>query len=447
MSARGTTAADRIAHLRATLAHGKLPESQKKRGTALLERLMSPVRLTVMGLPGSGKSELVNLLLGRRVLPAGQGMPTCRLAWGSEWTCTATAADGSISDVPWPVPAGRDWKNIVFVQVSAPLDLLKSAAILKVSSDGTPDGLKTAVDFAVANSDMAIWCTQAMTAQELALWRPVPETLKDHSFMALTKADELAVAGQLPQAIAALSVIAEEEFYGLYPVATLQYLAAVTPDVPVTAQVRAASGAGPLIDAVIGDLRNGRQADLDGAEIFLSRYGIDEVPDATPPAASKTETPEPTDASKAIPAARPVAPPADTSPAPAAAKSEPRRVSALSSRADSRPVPRTETPAAAPASTGFGPVHERLKVLGQELAGLAAANDDVRPDDVLTLCMTGFDDMVGDLPTGGGDLADEFEAASEAVILMQLEGGENSAADAVTVVLQLIRELETAHAA
>ena len=69
MSPVATSAAREIAQLRATLEKGDLPEVQKKRGAALLDRLASPVRLTILGLPGSGFLE--DVLPGLRGLIVG----------------------------------------------------------------------------------------------------------------------------------------------------------------------------------------------------------------------------------------------------------------------------------------------------------------------------------------------------------------------------------------
>jgi len=58
--------------LKKALAIGKFPANVADTAVKLLERLKEPVRLSIMGLPGSGKTTVANLLLNKLVIPEGR---------------------------------------------------------------------------------------------------------------------------------------------------------------------------------------------------------------------------------------------------------------------------------------------------------------------------------------------------------------------------------------
>ncbi|MEM9684740.1 MAG: hypothetical protein AAF942_15825, partial [Pseudomonadota bacterium] len=62
---------DRLAHV---AAMDGLSQTAKDHAAHLLGRLTSPVRVTLMGLPGAGKSELFNLFAGEKILPKNAGL-------------------------------------------------------------------------------------------------------------------------------------------------------------------------------------------------------------------------------------------------------------------------------------------------------------------------------------------------------------------------------------
>ena len=285
--------------------------------------------------------------------------------------------------------------------------------------------------WAAERADIVLWCSQEFTPAEQWLWSALPERLKDHGYLVLTKADRLVREGTLSDRIADLEDIVAEEFHSLVPIATLQGLAALFADGGADNEALAASGATALKDALLRHVEQGRRADLDAALMFLSRFG-GELPTAPAPAQP-----------------------------PAAAHSESPTVAPVAVDAAPDPVPETpETPAETPeepasevvaeADTAGDdpdlPVGDAIAILtgcGRELGESEAAATD--PVQVLARCADSAQAAADALESAGDDrLAPRIATAldvADKLVLIQLEGSEEAAADAVTLLLQLRRDL------
>lgn len=244
----------------------------------------------------------------------------------------------------------------------------------------------------IDSADIVIWCTQSFSSEEAQLWTRASDALKDRSFLVLTKADLLAGAGVLQDRIAALQDTAAEEFHSFFPTTTQQISQLRRQGIRITDQHLASSGLKALIDAVAGIVASGHRADLDGALLFLERQGL--------------------------------------------TLNEPVVVPA-------RAVQETETP-----QTSFQLAHDKLMAGAVELA--ASHLDDAEGDmsDILHLCGTICEelaDVMRNMPQTDpeGDVwTPIFEDACDKVLLMATENDRRSAADAVTILLQLRRDLE-----
>ncbi|MEC8196753.1 MAG: hypothetical protein VX228_10625, partial [Pseudomonadota bacterium] len=114
-------------------------------------------------------------------------------------------------------------------------------------------------------------CSEAFDSEEQALWQNVSDEIKDHSFLVMTKADRQIMKGDLAERRAALELAASDAFLGLHPVATLHALKAQA-DADQSALWDASGGRG-LAEAVQAQVRRGRAADLDQAEVLLTQLG------------------------------------------------------------------------------------------------------------------------------------------------------------------------------
>jgi hypothetical protein len=258
---------------------------------------------------------------------------------------------------------------------------------------------------------MLLWCTQDFGGAVPMLWSHVPDPLKDHAFLVLTKADQLHRERVLTQRMADLEDVVADEFHSLFPVAAQQGLAALSASPPNPGGF-AASGGRALAAAIHRHVDLGRRADRDNARLFLSRHGFaQQVPPAAPP----------------LPAPAPGPAAAAPSPAPAQAA------------APGRPP---------------APVPLRQRLLARLQAGAAELDDlpDTPPAEaiaeILSVCSDTADSLAA-MFSGAemqdpelADLYQDIEEVAEMVLLMRIEANATAAADAVTLMLQLRRSLE-----
>ena len=267
-----TTVHDDVLHrLRDTLERAPLPDRLRSSGQALAERLASPVRLSFMGMPGVGKSTLIRALLGPDMQALNGGAPTYELAYGDSPGARVTLEDGTLREMD-----STDIDAIlalapVFVELHTPCSQLRSVRVLELVTDGSPDELSVAAPWAARRSDIPIWCTTAFDASDAHIWSRVPADCKDHAILVLTQADTLP-ADELAARLDRAFDTEGTGFCLVAPVAAKHALKAQDDDSADVADVMAASGVGALRDEIFRRVHQGRQLDLDHAEIFLSRF-------------------------------------------------------------------------------------------------------------------------------------------------------------------------------
>jgi energy-coupling factor transporter ATP-binding protein EcfA2 len=395
------TADSVLPQLDAALAEPGLPARAALAGQQLRNRLVSPIRVALLGHKGSGKTQLLNLIAGDRLLPEGAILPNAEVCFGAERR--ATLLDGSGRATPLPF---ADLHRIgpqdpgALLRIEAPLPVLSTLTLIEVAARDTAEAERAAVLWAGSRADVVVWCSQEFGAAERWLWSSMPDRLKDHGFLVLTKADELIRSGALSGRIAELEDIVAEEFHSLVPVATLQGLAALCGSGGVDKDALAASGAEALISALLSHVDQGRRADLDAALLFLNRFGKGAMP---------------VDAS-GDPSESPAAPTPVASSAP--------------------PKPDTDAVIAA---------IDILRGCGESL--LQQVNEAAEPEAVLEGCAQAAQAVADMLEPGPADLREEALEVSDRLVLLGLERTEAAAADAVTLLLQLRRELVPAKAA
>ncbi len=261
-----------VGQLHSALKSGQFPSRQKAHGTEILSHLSEAVRVVVLGRPGSGKTSLINMILGGEIIQPVSGVNVIEVMYGKVPHVTLELLDGTTQTISSQdlesLPSGTARRATYEV----PLESLKTRAFIEVNQPNDPSIQLALLDTALQEGQVFIWCSEAFDHAEQDIWQTVPETIKDHSFLALTKADRQIMKGDLSQRIAALETAVANEFLGLHPVATLHALKSRLGGA-IQNELWDASGGHELVEAVQAQVRKGRAADLDQARLLLAQFG------------------------------------------------------------------------------------------------------------------------------------------------------------------------------
>ncbi|MEX0285950.1 MAG: hypothetical protein AB3N23_15190, partial [Paracoccaceae bacterium] len=380
--------------LEQTLGQGNLKPDAQSWGMALVDRLKAPVQIVVMGPQGIGKSSVINMLAGAPVVPDIDSVPVLEIVGGAEESVTVEREDGSVEETD---ALASDQSGAIRVTRTVPVPSLEECGFAEVNLSGTPLQNEAVLEWAIECADIVLWCTETFGPQERALWARVPDELKDHSFLVLTMADRQMMRGSLSDNIAQLEEVVAEEFLTLFPVATLQAIKAQSEPDHSHLGMWKSSGGKALRDAVFKRVEHGRLADQDNARLFLSRFaGLRQMPQAPVNQEGKPEVEVKIDGiSQSLYEAA---------------------LDLLHKQAD-RMLDTVET--------GAEPDAER--VLQQCVEAATALSDlfaEADPSD-----------------DAAQSLKDDAAESAEMMLLFQLERSEDAAADAVTLLMQLKKEI------
>ncbi len=434
-----TASVDTARALGGILSEGRIPDHLRPGAEALISRLTKPVRVTVFGFPGSGKSTLVNLLLGSPVLQVGDRLPTVRIAWGDAPKSRCTLADGSIAEFPHFDTAEIAAKAPIFVEAELPLPALGKISVMEVVAH-TADDVRRAVQWAASRTDIALWCTQKFNSPEQALWSAAADDLKDHGFLVVTKADELVAMDVLDETLAAVQERGGEEFNRVFPIATLDAIAARRNDGSIDKDQLTRSGGRALIAAILREVNLGQQAARDQADILLQQFG--------------GGSPGPTEEVKSETAEEPAAGDhGEAAAMPEFAEGAEQQPTAE----EDAPVPEMET---APAG-GLGPATRSAysEAIGRLSRHARQASDGIKTAGVLDAgqlleetvdTVQWLSDLLAEKAATDSAverLRDAAYDASDLLQLMQLENDGNAVKEAISIAIQLRREMEAELAA
>lgn len=403
--------------LQEALDQGILPPERRMAGQQLLAQLMKVPRIAVIGLPGAGKTALINMILGDALLPSHDGVTVAELCHGEQSGAVLERADGSAVSVEGialadDVPAG----TVRIVQELAD-PRLRDWSFIEVNLAGYPAEQQALLDWTARRADIALWCAQRFDPRERSLWARVPERLKDNSFLVLTKADQLYLKRELAERIADLGAIVAEEFLGLYPLATMQALTARRAGGPDSQTLWQSSGGMAFLDGLRRQIDQARTADLDHATVLLEHCS------RAAPARRRAE---------AAPAVMPA--PAEA-PVPVQAPASPDVVAPAAGRNGAGP------------EGAFAAALDLLQDCATELSDLAELGGTAACDRILDRCGAVAGDLMAMMTQEDGGTAgfeafrDDVAEGEQVLMLLRLERGETAAADALTVLLQLKKEL------
>ncbi len=418
------------------VASGRLPANAQERAEKLLERISKPVRVGLMGLPGSGKSTILNLLVGAIVVPHTMKFPTLLLTHGETAQTTCTLADGSRTTLPHA--NGREVAALspAFVEMQMPLPALGKISLLEVVTPDDPTALQRASQWAAGRIDVALWCTQSFDKTEQSLWAQMPDILKDHAFLMVTKSDFLIANDMLDQTMDKIRHVAGEEFSQILPIATKQAIASRRPNGTVDKALMRSSGGSALISAVLKQVDMGRQTAVDMADILLHQHAelLDAPEEEVAPPPAPAPEPEPV-----VEAPEPeVAAAAEPEPDPAAPEE-------VEQAADDANVV-TLQPAT---RTAYESAIAYLTEQGQALTGVIDQMGDDAPSAIMAQAVEHVQWLSDHLNENGDDAdaalqlaRDTAMDAADLVQLMQMEKRDSAAIEAVSLLVQLKHELQ-----
>lgn len=255
--------------LKQAVESGLLPDSVQENAEKLLARLQKPVRLALLGLPGSGKSTLMNLLVGEQVNSPGVRLPTLQLLYGETEKSICTLPDGSKTVLDGVNVEEISALSPVFVEVQMPLPALAKISILEVVAPNDPTAVHRASQWAVKRCDVALWCTRGFNQSEQQIWSAMPDLIKDHALCMITRADLLRTEGLFEATVGAVSSAAADEFKQVIPIGTTEAIAARRADGTVNKEMMRESGGTALMSAVLKQVDLGRQSAIDMADVLL----------------------------------------------------------------------------------------------------------------------------------------------------------------------------------
>jgi len=397
-----------VDRLNSVLDQGDIPAPYDRWGARLLAHLTKPVQVVVTGLAGSGKSALIEMMSAQPVIGQSPSMPVTELAYGHSLRALYERADGSVTEMAGFLKDCIPPEDAIRARQELPDTGLIGQSYVEIGLRGSLSHMQMTLEAACARADIVIWCSQEFNEEEQQLWFNVPDHLKDHSMLVLTMADRQLMRGVLPETIARLSPIVADEFLGLYPVATIQGITAQTSGETINQSLWASCGGRPLVDLVQKQVKQGRSADIDRARVFMDRLALR--------------------ANQFVQAD-------DLSSPTALAPIEPQQAKTPDLGADAQTLEL---------------LSEAVDLLQQQ-AGIMLdtvdSSDDLDPDAILEGCTEAFASLAELLEIPSADdpaacaMREDVQEGEEMLMLFQLERGEDAALDAVTLLLQMRKEL------
>ena len=269
------------------LDRGQLPAGgAAEAAERLIDRLARPARLALLGLPGAGKSAVLNLLAGETVIDESLRLPTVMVRFGSPEQMVCTLPDGSTQVVP-----GRDLNDIVpmtpaLVTMELHLPALSVISLLEVAAGPAEGDQRRATTWASKRADIMVWVSTSFLPKEQMVWESLPETIRDNGFLLLSKTDLMGGRDAVSGMVDRVEMRAGEEFRQILPVSVLTARKAMQAPGGIDRVMFRDSGASAVILAIKSRVEMARRADMDMGELLLARH-----PEGAAPSARRLSNP------------------------------------------------------------------------------------------------------------------------------------------------------------
>ena len=429
--------------LRAFAASPDLSPGLRDQAQRYLTRLVSPVRVTLLGRPSPLKTALLPAAIGEEILPPLLHPPTLELRFGEVPTWQITGPDGTVTEFRGELRPDV-LNDAILAVVERPAPLLRRLSFLEVQADDAIADQRAAIAWAAPRTDIALWCSARYDDTDQALWAAVPDQIKDHAYLILTDC--------APGEVDPIRDIALDEFHDTYAV-----------DVK---QEGGASGVDRLVGKLLDHARLGRQADADGALLFIRAQEQAQSDSARRPTRPRSRpltrplAPSGADEHPANPAAPAVVPvtaggpnlavPAYKAPAIPAPEPVAETDAATATRPITRPRVQQDDGERELYSVGLRYIRRRSAALLSTMR----ASDEVKDHLIAAHCgetLVHLSEMLTGHETASepevAELTDTVMEAESLVILMENERGEEPALDALAILLQVRQGFESRLAA
>jgi Dynamin family len=158
--------------------------------------------LALLGEFSAGKSSVVNLLLGRDMLPtavlSNTRRPT-RVRYAPELKIEAISEAGEREPVSSDALKALVREDIGYLDIGTPNEFLRNVELLDTPGFADPFRSSERTLDAVKKADICIWCTlatQAWRQSERQIWLSLPARLRTNGILVVTHADTLAHRGE-----------------------------------------------------------------------------------------------------------------------------------------------------------------------------------------------------------------------------------------------------------
>jgi hypothetical protein len=203
----------------------------------------------MMGEFSSGKSALLNGLLGHALLPTratATDMPAIWITHGATETVRGLTFDGNLVPVSMAELTEGRAMQFLCIRIETAADILQHIDIIDTPGISDPRMTTEIVEEVAHNVDFVVWCspmTQAWRQTERAFWKSLPAQIKPASLLALTRADLIANTKDIERVVRRCITESDSSFAAVVPVsAPLAAMARTAPTAEESAQLMQSSG-------------------------------------------------------------------------------------------------------------------------------------------------------------------------------------------------------------
>lgn len=429
----------------------KLPDAVVASAKKVLKTLGQPIRIVLLGMPGTDKSAVLNLLLGKTLIPVDlRNLPTLQVEAGPVNQMLCTMPDGGKKIVPGIDLAALAEIKPALVTIKANFPALSKINLMEIVASTDEDQQRKAIAWACKRADIAIWCTTKFNSVEQDLWYDVPDDLKDNSYLLLTKTEDLSGQAEINTRLAEMAKSSGEEFLRIFALSARRALEIRAQESNMDLTAFKATGATTLIAAIMSQIKARQGAAQGAAEQILAKH-CDDIDFGS---LKEPKTPR-------LPALDPIPKPVvqeTMSPAEQEAVQPPKQEVVQPAKQKAAPAPAAPKQQVAPPpkvekSIKVGtPLEQALKFVQEnqtELIDLLTKEDLPTVKNVLKICETAateVPEIIGEdsLPPLSYICSAAYEMQN-IVVLMQAEKNEKDesrADNAITLLLQLRRDIE-----